>query len=489
MVADELKRKVIMKKILLYLSAFALAAAGLSSCADDYDEYDNSYLLDNDETMTLTASATTLELKEDTPADEPVLTFTWTDARQMPDDYIISYIAELDLAVNEFTTSVRETLNEGDYSISYTTEQLQNLIIDTWGQSNSVASTLSFRVIAKWEGGSKYAMPEVRTVDIDVRPYRPLVFDADNVYLEGSSVTGTTSQRISTTVEDENIYASYLQLAAGELVIRLEYNDVSQYIAPEEGQTTDFQDGEAVPARVLAPVEVEGSDKAEVPVEAKWSIPQDGKYRVVVDLEEKTLTMYSESHPINEEFTVTWYPNDDHEKYEEITTTLSGDRVIYLRGDSGGWKKEGKAITIVQSLADPMIFVYSGDAFNGRTDFALVNFSEAEFNDYNKPSDGVNNSYEIGPALDPDAWDGDGQDKDGNGSIGNGAVVTLGSWSKNQFRHGSGTWYEDKEGNIVDENTEGAKKIDPKGSYWQVPSGTNYVTFDFRNLLIKFESR
>lgn len=477
-----------MNKIFMSISALALAVAGLSSCVDDYDEYDNSYMLDNDETMTLTASSSSIELKEETPADEPVLTFTWTDARPMPDDYTITYVTELDLAMNEFSTSERETHNEGDYTLSYTTEELQSLITEKWGQSRNVPSILSFRVIAKWDGGTKYAMPEVRTVDVEVRPYRPLIFDADDVYLEGEAVTGTSSLRIGTTVENENIYAAYLDLKPGELEIKLELDDASQYIAPAEGYTTDFKDGEPIPAQVISPEETEDEETA--PVEAKWSIPEDGKYRVVIDMEGKTVTIYSPEHEINKTFfEISWHPNDNHE-LKEITTVLNGDTDIYMRGDPAGWKEAGKAMKLTQSLADPMIFVYSGDAFNGRTDFALVNFSEEEFNDYpDKPANGVNNSCVIGPALDPDAWDGDGQDRDGNGVTGNGAKVTLGAWSNNQFRVGAGTWYEDENGKPVDEGTEGAKKIDPKGSYWQVPSGTNYVTFDFREMKIKFESR
>lgn len=476
-----------MNKIFMSISALALAVAGLSSCVDDYDEYDNSYMLDNDETMTLTASSSSIELKEETDENEPVLTFTWTDARPMPDDYIITYVTELDLAMNEFSTSDKKTHNEGDYTLSYTTEELQRLITETWGQSRNVPSILSFRVIAKWDGGTKYAMPEVRTVDVEVRPYRPLTFNADYVYLEGNAVSGTSSRMISTTVENENIYAAYLDLKPGDLEIKLELDDASQYIAPAKGYTTDFKDGEPIPAQVISPEETK--DKVTAPVEAKWSITETGKHRVVIDMERKTVTIYSPEHEINTFYEISWHPNDNRE-LKEIKTVLNGDTDIYMRGDPAGWKEAGKAMKLTQSLADPMIFVYSGDAFNGRTDFALVNFSEEVFDNYpDKPKNGVNNSCVIGPALDPDAWDGDGQDRDNNGTIGNGAKVTLGAWSSNQFRVGAGTWYEDENGKIVDEGAEGAKKIDPKGSYWQVPSGTNYVTFNFREKKIKFESR
>ena len=159
-----------MKKILLYLSVFAFSAAGLSSCADDYDEYDNSWFLENDETMTLSASVSSLELIEDTPLDEQVLTFTWTPARQMPDEYVVTYVTQLDLKSNNFASStvIREVENDGVFSKSYTTEQLQSYITDKWGQSIADVSTVSFKVIAKWDGGTQYVMPEVRTVDVDI---------------------------------------------------------------------------------------------------------------------------------------------------------------------------------------------------------------------------------------------------------------------------------------------------------------------------------
>ena len=190
-----------MKKTLIYSGVIAVIAAGLVSCANDYEKYDNSYLLDNPETMTLQASSSVLELFEDTPADEAVLTFTWTPAREMSDEYDLKYITYLDLKVNGFdeNSALRTVENAGVFEKSYTTEQLQNYITENWGQSVSEETTLSFKVVATWEGGTKYIMPEVRTVDVDVQPYKPLVFDADVVYVSGSAKTGKACSGLSRT--------------------------------------------------------------------------------------------------------------------------------------------------------------------------------------------------------------------------------------------------------------------------------------------------
>ena len=449
-----------MKKTLIYIGAAVLAISLPAACSDDYDKYDNSYILDNDETMTLTASTDYIELNELTPSEEAVLTFTWTDARQMPEEYTLSYITEIDLQSNDFNSSskVRFEENEGVYSRSFTTEQLQNWITDKWGQSVNFETVISFRVIAKWDGGTKYAMPEVRTADITIRPYKPLVFDADKVFLEGVT-TGTSYQQIGKTVENEYIYAEYDDFNAGYLGIRVQYDEAYQYIAPEEGYTGKFQDGTAVPARMVEPAEGSTETNPVLPEIAKWEVPKAGKYRVVVDLEEKEVTIYGPDNDFNEPFvSVPWYPQDDTSA-DAVTTTMDENADLWLRGACVGWSSDGRAMNLVQSLVDPKIFIYSGNAFNGRTDFAL----SGPFGNYN-----INHMCVIAPPLDtPDCRDEDNKtDVDGNGIKGNGAVVTMGT--PMDFEIGGG---------------------DYRSAYWAVPSGTNYVIFNFRDMTVTFMSK
>ena len=60
-----------MKKFPIYALA-AMALLSLAGCKDDYEEYDNSYLLDYDQTMTLSASSDYVELDAEA-LDEDVL--------------------------------------------------------------------------------------------------------------------------------------------------------------------------------------------------------------------------------------------------------------------------------------------------------------------------------------------------------------------------------------------------------------------------------
>ena len=65
---------------------------------------------------------------------------------------------------------MRNDEEEGVFSKSYTTAELQNLLTEKWGQSSNKSATIQFRVIAKWDGGTRWAKPEVRTVSVNVRP-------------------------------------------------------------------------------------------------------------------------------------------------------------------------------------------------------------------------------------------------------------------------------------------------------------------------------
>lgn len=447
-----------MKKILLYLNAFALSVTGLTSCADDYEEYDNSWLLDNDETMTLEVSSTEVSLVENTPIDEPVLTFTWTPAREMSDDYILTYVTMLDLKINEFgsTTVKRTVLDDGVYSCSYTTEELQSYIVDDWGQSVSEVATLTFKVIAKWEGGSKFIMPETRTVDVEVLPYKPAVFDADVVYVSGSAKTGISRQMIDKTLENEYLYAEIVNLKPGELTIPVEYDGYIQYISPDVDNVT-FNDGEAVPAKMIAEAE-----SGIAPEGAGWVIPESGDYRVVIDMLNKNVTIYSPDNEFNNPFVLTWIPNGPNSVLTvPIVTEVTN---LWLRGDTAGWKAEGVDLHLIQSKADPQILVYSGDAISsgdGRTSFAVISSYV-----YDGNNDGEDETYNVNnaavfapPRVNPD--------EDGEQSAGNDYTqeLTVGAWMPMSV--GS----------------------DLRGNYWKCNKGTNFIVFDLRNMRIKFETK
>lgn len=354
-----------MKKILLYLSAFALSVAGFSSCADDYEEYDNSYLLDNDETMTLEASSASIELDESL-LDEPALTFTWTPAREMSDEYILTYVTMLDVKSNSFSSStmVREVMEDGTYSKTYTTEELQNYVVDKWAKSVSEVTTLSFKVIAKWEGGSKFVMPEVRTVDVDVLPYKPNVFEADKVNLDGDAVRGimpSMNYTMTTTPENEYIYAGEFKMAAGTMTIPVRQGEATLYICPAAGETVtvpdaDLVDGKPAPTEAYQAKVMDLPESGNVDELPAWNLPVEGDWRVIIDMENETVQFYSPKNKLepavvrfNYEYT------SDRVLSREI---LSGEYYLYLNNGTDGWKAN-YPMQFEASLIDPQIIVWS----------------------------------------------------------------------------------------------------------------------------------
>lgn len=353
-----------MKKILIYFSAAMVSVSGLSSCADNYDEYDNSYLLDNDEKMMLEASASSIKLDAEAE-DDIALSFSWTPAREMPEEYVITYVTMLDLKVNQFSAStvIRTVENDGVFEKSYTNGELQSLIVDKWGKSISEVATLSFKVIAKWDGGEKYVMPEYRTVDVDVQPFKPIVFDADKVFLDGEAVKNirpSSNYTMTKTPENEFVYAGEFLMDAGRMTIPIEYDGITRYICPAEDASVDIPDNDP------AGVKPEGSEYAatvkDIPDNGDdaglpaWNLPSKGYWRVIVDIENKTVKFFSPKNrlePLTVEFnyanTSTWV----------LSKTLTAG--TYYVNTMTGWDSwKGKGYDFVASQIDPQLLVCQG---------------------------------------------------------------------------------------------------------------------------------
>lgn len=354
----------------------------------------------------------------------------------MGDDYMISYETKLDVLGNNFgsKTVIRTDMDPGEFSQSFTVEQLNTWATERWGLPVNKQFTLEFRVTAQWEGGSTFEMPEVRTVQIVVTPIKVTVFDADKMFVGGTAVD---EEEISRTLENEFQFAWLGDLTIGDLQIPVEYEGVRYYIAPKDGSTA-LKDGQTVDITMT-----------ETPF--AWNITSAGQYRVVVDMKTAKATIYSPATDLKP-FTVTWQPNhktptDGDNGHANITTTVDK---IYGRGESVGWAAAGKDLKCTVSLADPQILVYTGNVLgSGRTDFAIISSLKVDgYNDGNAYN--TNNSYVFAPV-----WTGTNYDQS----------VTMGKWM----------------------DMEGGSHL--RGNYFKVPSGTNFIIFDLRNMRIWMEKR
>lgn len=90
------------------LSMLAVAAAAMS-CQWDPMDHDIDPV---DENLTLTASSEDVVLLEENLKKDAV-TFSWTEARNMGDDYMISYETKLDVLGNNFGSKDRDPYRYG----------------------------------------------------------------------------------------------------------------------------------------------------------------------------------------------------------------------------------------------------------------------------------------------------------------------------------------------------------------------------------------
>ncbi len=340
------------------------AAAGLLSLAacdkGGFQGPDRS-MYDVVETMTLEASAQEVVLDAE-EVDKVALTLTWTPAREMPDDYLVTYVTFLDVEGNDFSNAVRQVVDDGVFTKEYTTQELQNLLVEKWNKNYSRAVNMQFKVIAKWEGGEKYVMPEVRTVDFSVRPFRPLTFDADRIFLSGDAMTGTTRKPMGKTPESDYIYAEEVYLRAGEMTIPIEYQGMTSYICPADGsvEVPDNDQVDSKPAGTQYNAVVKEL-KADATLPA-WNIPVEGYWRVIIDIENKTVKFFSPKNrlePLTVEFA---YEGRDPASWILTKTLLAGNYYINSMTGWDSWK--GKAFPFVVSKVDPMILIWSGASFN-----------------------------------------------------------------------------------------------------------------------------
>ena len=332
-----------MKKIIyLYrILTFSAIVCGLNAC--------NYEIVDIDkvpETMTLQASSTEIALDVDR-LTEDIITFTWEAARSTSEDHVVTYTTKLDVMGNNFgsSTAIMHYEDDGVFSRSFTSEQLQNWANEKWKLPVNTPFTLEFRVTAQWEGGPTFEAPEVKTVTVRVQPIRTIVFDADKVFLDGSAVQESKVE-LGTTVENDNVYAQVLHFEPGELIIPIEYNGETNYISPTDNDGT-LKDGETINVVVR-----------ENPV--SWKIENTGEYRVVIDMQKATVTIYSPAKAL-QPAVVQWTLDG------AMQTTIVND--LWEYGEPTGWNWRGGNWT--QSIADPQIFVYSGPAINGRTKFGV----------------------------------------------------------------------------------------------------------------------
>lgn len=173
---------------LLFLSIIGIF---LFSCSDD-DENGLSGT-----PMQLTASVDTLELIEANENDV-ALTFTWNKGLDRPAYDTVSYIFRLNIATGDFdkTSTPPDTID--DFTKSYTTLELNDLLTEKWNVFPGEEAVLDARVVAKVDG-PKFVYPEIAYSSIVVKTYAP---KSRPLYVVGTATDGGNDPGKSDKIEE-----------------------------------------------------------------------------------------------------------------------------------------------------------------------------------------------------------------------------------------------------------------------------------------------
>ena len=185
------------------------------------------------------------------------------------------------------------------------------------------------------------------------------------MYLVGNSAAG--GKELKAAYEDPTKFAYFGELKAGELKIAQYSESVPTYYVHDG----EFAFGVAEPAGTSATPVV-------------WTIPSDGKYRVIFDSVNGTVTIYDPVEDAKLYKVISGhFKAGDYD--EDVTFTLAPDQgLIFGRkgnnADGGGWN--AKNINFQFSAADPQVLVYTGSDIKGDQVFAIYGWKTANGNPF-----------------------------------------------------------------------------------------------------------
>lgn len=263
-------------KTFLNIALSAFAGIALASCArHEIDNTKSNY----NATMEISASAPSVVLDEMAP-DAVALTINWTPAYDYGSDFIMTYRYSIEMPTSK-APAISEYEDAGIFTRSYTNKQLQDMLVDHFGQLTSTRGELRFSVTASYEG-PRIVIPDMSTVSVTFKTYGPKQFAADRVFIGGSAI-GDTPIELSANSNNASLYVYNGHLNEGKLHFPIQYEDENNLIVPASGND-EAVSGEAQPAKV-----VDGTEQA------GWLISSAESYRVSLNFATKTVTVIPSS--------------------------------------------------------------------------------------------------------------------------------------------------------------------------------------------------
>lgn len=219
----------------------------------------------------MTASTQEIILDE-SKADQVALTIEWTEAADYGDDYITTYEYIVDHATSQ-ASAIKEYEDEGNFIRSYTHKELQDMLVNRFGQKTSTRGILRFTISANFSGPA-LIIPDQASVEVRVKTYGAKQFAADEVYMGGSAVGEPVKL---TAGSNPDVFKWEGNLLAGQLNFPVKLDDESNLIVPA-GESTITKD--PMPATVV-----------ESTVGGGWNIVNADSYRVTLNFANQTVSI------------------------------------------------------------------------------------------------------------------------------------------------------------------------------------------------------
>ena len=197
------------------------------------------------------------------------------------------------------------------------------------------------------------------TVNMDGIDPKDPVFES-GMYLLGNSSAG--GKELKAALEDPTKFAYFGELKAGNLRIAQFSESVPTYYVHDG----EFAFGTAEPAGTSSTA-------------ASWAIPADGKYRVIFDSTNGTVTIYDPVEDAKLYKVISGHFNADGYN-EDVTFTLAPDQGLSFGNkpnnvfDSSGW---ANAMNFQFSAADPQVLVCTDKTIKGEQIFAIIGWKTA----------------------------------------------------------------------------------------------------------------
>ena len=216
-----------------------------------------------------------------------------------------------------------------------------NVIIPAGSQNVTVESGETYDAVVVGSDETAYSCSVIKTSEI---------MEVDKIFMSGSAA-GAAEIEVTQTLENESLYAWRGTLSAGTLSFPIEFGGERNLTMVPNSNDHGFNDGQANPFTTV---------NSSAAGSRYWEIPEEGTYRIVIDTDARTVTIYSATtdlKPMTVSFKRTQAPAEDPCTVQVETLYIFGDDVYYT-----GSQPKGDPYILTQSLANPRLFVYKGEA-------------------------------------------------------------------------------------------------------------------------------